>query len=285
MEASWPGLTDQLRPLLKDLRGGAPEVMKAFIGDCASGVGAQGAGHQDQGTGRARHFRRDPLRRLHRLPRQGGTRPRRHSRRGAGDARDGDLSRRGPSVMHASHVVAVAQSRPSERPSRLNGDPSTLFALVDQAYGLYRRSRRRPRGTATGPCKRGPAPSSTSARRMNTPLDISPARSIIRAGPSVMYASHAVAALAQFEAVKNGQAGLIGIGPFDAVSIVRPSLRPLPGVPAVTHEELQQAHQKGTCTVVDVREAHEYAAGQSPARSIIRSRNLSRRAFRAGRSF
>ena len=30
MEASWPGLTDQLRPHLKDLRGGAPEVMKAF---------------------------------------------------------------------------------------------------------------------------------------------------------------------------------------------------------------------------------------------------------------
>ncbi len=29
-EAGWPGLTDQLRPLLKDLRGGAPEVMKAF---------------------------------------------------------------------------------------------------------------------------------------------------------------------------------------------------------------------------------------------------------------
>ena len=36
------------------------------------------------------------------------------------------------------------------------------------------------------------------------------------------------------------------------------------GVPAVTHEELQQAHQKGTCTVVDVREAHEYAAGHIP---------------------
>ena len=30
MEASWPGLTDQLRPHLKNLRGGAPEVMKAF---------------------------------------------------------------------------------------------------------------------------------------------------------------------------------------------------------------------------------------------------------------
>ena len=36
------------------------------------------------------------------------------------------------------------------------------------------------------------------------------------------------------------------------------------GVPAVTHEELQQAHQKGTCTVVDVREAHEYASGHIP---------------------
>ncbi len=36
------------------------------------------------------------------------------------------------------------------------------------------------------------------------------------------------------------------------------------GVAAVTHEELQQAHQKGTCTVVDVREAHEYAGGHIP---------------------
>ena len=30
METNWPGLTDQLRPHLKNLRGGAPEVMKAF---------------------------------------------------------------------------------------------------------------------------------------------------------------------------------------------------------------------------------------------------------------
>jgi rhodanese-related sulfurtransferase len=36
------------------------------------------------------------------------------------------------------------------------------------------------------------------------------------------------------------------------------------GVPAVTHEELVQAHQKGTCTVVDVREAREYASGHIP---------------------
>ena len=80
---------------------------EGVFGDCASGVGAQGAGHQDQGTGRARHFRGDPLRRLHRLPRQGGTRPGRHPRRGAGDAGDGDLSRRRPSVMYASHAVAA----------------------------------------------------------------------------------------------------------------------------------------------------------------------------------
>ena len=36
------------------------------------------------------------------------------------------------------------------------------------------------------------------------------------------------------------------------------------GVPAVTHEELQQAHLNGTCTVVDVREAREYASGHIP---------------------
>ena len=30
MPANWPVLTNELRPYLKDLRGGAPEVMKAF---------------------------------------------------------------------------------------------------------------------------------------------------------------------------------------------------------------------------------------------------------------
>ena len=35
-------------------------------------------------------------------------------------------------------------------------------------------------------------------------------------------------------------------------------------VPDVTHEELEQAHLNGTCTVVDVREAHEYASGHIP---------------------
>jgi AhpD family alkylhydroperoxidase len=30
MQTNWPGLTDQLRPQLKNLHGGAPEVMKAF---------------------------------------------------------------------------------------------------------------------------------------------------------------------------------------------------------------------------------------------------------------
>ena len=35
-------------------------------------------------------------------------------------------------------------------------------------------------------------------------------------------------------------------------------------VPAVTHEELRQVHRNGTCAVVDVREAHEYASGHIP---------------------
>jgi len=47
------------------------------------------------------------------------------------------------------------------------------------------------------------------------------------------------------------------------------------GVPAVTHEELQQAHQKGTCTVVDVREAHEYAAGHIPGGRAFRAASRS----------
>ena len=34
--------------------------------------------------------------------------------------------------------------------------------------------------------------------------------------------------------------------------------------PAIAHEDLVQAHQDGTCTVVDVREPHEYAGGHIP---------------------
>lgn len=42
---------------------------------------------------------------------------------------------------------------------------------------------------------------------------------------------------------------------------------------AIAHEDLVQAHQDGTCTVVDVREPHEYAGGHIPGASIIHSRN------------
>ncbi len=34
--------------------------------------------------------------------------------------------------------------------------------------------------------------------------------------------------------------------------------------PAIAHEELLQAHRSGACTVVDVREPHEYAGGHIP---------------------
>ena len=36
------------------------------------------------------------------------------------------------------------------------------------------------------------------------------------------------------------------------------------GTPAIAQEDLVQAHQDGTCTVVDVREPHEYAGGHIP---------------------
>jgi len=34
--------------------------------------------------------------------------------------------------------------------------------------------------------------------------------------------------------------------------------------PIIAHEDFLQAHQDGTCTVVDVREPHEYAGGHIP---------------------
>ena len=34
--------------------------------------------------------------------------------------------------------------------------------------------------------------------------------------------------------------------------------------PAVAHEDLLQAHKNGACTVVDVREPHEYTGGHIP---------------------
>jgi 3-mercaptopyruvate sulfurtransferase SseA len=34
--------------------------------------------------------------------------------------------------------------------------------------------------------------------------------------------------------------------------------------PAIAHEDLVRTHQDGSCTVVDVREPHEYAGGHIP---------------------
>jgi rhodanese-related sulfurtransferase len=41
-------------------------------------------------------------------------------------------------------------------------------------------------------------------------------------------------------------------------------LKTTTSLPGIAHEELQQAHLNGTCTVIDVREAHEYASGHIP---------------------
>jgi len=119
MEASWPGLTDQLRPLLKDLRGGAPEVMKAFSAIAQAALAPK-----------------------------------------ALDTKTKELVALGISVaIRCDDCIAFH-----------------VKAALDQ--GATRDEVLETLGTAI----------------------------YLGAGPSVMYASHAVAALAQFEAVKSGQA-------------------------------------------------------------------------------
>ena len=104
---NWPELTKGLSAELKNLRGGAPEVMKAFAAIAQTRADAGGARRQDQRADRDRHFGRGPLRRLHRLPRQGG------GRRGA--TREEILETlgmaiymgAGPSAMYASHALGA----------------------------------------------------------------------------------------------------------------------------------------------------------------------------------
>jgi AhpD family alkylhydroperoxidase len=118
MEASWPGLTDQLRPLLKDLRGGAPEVMKAFSAIAQAALAPK-----------------------------------------ALDTKTKELVALGISVaIRCDDCIAFH-----------------VKAALD--HGATRDEVLETLGTAI----------------------------YLGAGPSVMYASHAVAALAQFEAVKRGQ--------------------------------------------------------------------------------
>ncbi len=119
MEASWPELTDQLRPLLKDLRGGAPEVMKAFSAIAQAALAPK-----------------------------------------ALDTKTKELVALGISVaIRCDDCIAFH-----------------VKAALD--HGATRDEVLETLGTAI----------------------------YLGAGPSVMYASHAVAALAQFEAVKSGQA-------------------------------------------------------------------------------
>ena len=68
----WPEMTKELSAQLRNLRGGAPDVMKAFAGIAQVGDGREGARCEDEGAHRTRHCGRGAMRRLHRLPRQGG---------------------------------------------------------------------------------------------------------------------------------------------------------------------------------------------------------------------
>ena len=80
MTQDWPELTKLLTADVRQLRLGAPEVMKAFRRTRHGGRRTQSARRQDQGADRARYWRSDTLRRLHRLSHQSRGRSRRDSR-------------------------------------------------------------------------------------------------------------------------------------------------------------------------------------------------------------
>src|SRR5262245_52480222 len=90
---SWPELTRELNAQIRNLRGGAPEVMKAFSSIAQTAL-APKALDRNEGADRPRHRGGDTLRRLHCLSRQGRARARRLSGRSRRSARHGHLHRR-----------------------------------------------------------------------------------------------------------------------------------------------------------------------------------------------
>lgn len=61
MHENWSELVNTLRPPLKELRGGAPDVMKCIFRSRAGRADAQGVGHQNQGTDRSCDLGRNPV--------------------------------------------------------------------------------------------------------------------------------------------------------------------------------------------------------------------------------
>ena len=124
MTNDWPELTKLLTADIRELRAGAPDVMKAFSSLALAAGRGEGARRQDQGADRARHLRRCALRRLHRFPCESRRRSRREPRGGAGDARHVRLHGR-RSVSHVCKPCATS-----------------LHAVRDGEGGLKRNTRK-----------------------------------------------------------------------------------------------------------------------------------------------
>ena len=67
MQNDWPAFAGELSAELRNLRGGAADVMKGFSA-IAQRAHARRPGRQDKGIDRAGDLGGDPLRRLHRVP-------------------------------------------------------------------------------------------------------------------------------------------------------------------------------------------------------------------------
>jgi hypothetical protein len=96
MPTNWPETTKELSAQLKNVRSGAPEVMRAFSALAQAAVAPKALDAKTKELIALAISVRDPVRRLHRVPRQGGGRSGCLARRGVGDARAGDLHGSGP---------------------------------------------------------------------------------------------------------------------------------------------------------------------------------------------
>ena len=88
---NWPHVTKELSAQLRNLRGGAPAVMKAFAGIAQSALAPKALDTKTKELIALATRGCDTMRRLHRLSRQGGPRAGRLARGGNRSARHGDL--------------------------------------------------------------------------------------------------------------------------------------------------------------------------------------------------
>ena len=96
MHKNWPELAAGLSPALKELRAGAPDVMKGFSALARAALEAKALDRKTKELIALAISVAIALRRLRRVPRRSGGAARRHARRGDGDDGHGDLHGRRP---------------------------------------------------------------------------------------------------------------------------------------------------------------------------------------------